>query len=205
MEQRTDEWLAARSGKLTGSRFGALMARTQSGPSAQRKNLISQLAVERLIGTCVETYQNSAMQRGNELEPEARFAYEMVTGRTVFEIAWVAHMTHEFVGMSPDGLIDDKGLLEIKCPSAYDKHMQALLSGAHAGEYRWQIQGQLWVTGRSWCDAVSYDPRYPERLQLAITRVERNESAIAELETECIAADREINELVQQMNELEAI
>src|SRR5690606_41887739 len=84
-------------------------------------------------------------------------------------------------GCSPDGLIGDDGLVEIKCAASMQKHLEALRSGAHAVEYRWQLQHQLMVTGRQWVDAVSYDPRFPEHLQLAVTRVERDEAAIAEL------------------------
>lgn len=204
MEQRTEEWFRSRSGRFTGSRFADLMAKTKSGPSASRGNLLTLLAVERLTGTCVETYSNAAMARGTELEPEARCAYEVRTGVLVEEVAWIPHPTLDFVGVSPDGLCGETGLAEYKCPSAMAKHLEALRTGAHAVEYRWQLQGQLWVSGRQWVDAVSYDPRFPPGLQLAITRVERDESAIAELEAACIEANAEVDAIVADLMRLSA-
>ncbi|RZZ85651.1 lambda exonuclease family protein [Pseudoxanthomonas winnipegensis] len=192
MIQGTDEWLALRTGKLTGSRFADLMAVTRSGPSASRANLIVAVALERLTGEPEQTFQNDAMRRGTALEPFARGAYEALTGELVEQVSFVTHPSLDFVGVSPDGLIGDDGLIEVKCPASQHKHLLALRDGSHAKEYRWQIQGQLWVTGRQWCDAVSYDPRFPSGLQLAITRVQRDEKAIKELEQACIEADAEI-------------
>lgn len=200
--QGTVEWFALRAGRFTGSRFADLMARTKSGPSASRANLLATLAVERLTGMCVETYSNAAMQRGTELEPEARAAYESHIGDLVQEVAWIPHPTLDYVGISPDGLVGDAGLVEIKCPSAMAKHLEALRSGSHAVEYKWQLQGQLWVTGRQWVDAASYDPRWPEGLRLAITRVDRDEAAIAELESACKAAEVELLAIVEELNQL---
>lgn len=194
--QRDAQWFIDRAGKFTGSRFSDLMAKTRSGPAASRKNLITRLAVERLIGTCVETYSNAAMQRGTELEPAAIEAYENDQLCAVEFADFILHPKLPYVGISPDGLVGDDGLVEVKCPTAEAKHYEALRFGSHADEYKWQIQGQLWVTGRSWCDAVSYDPRFPDGLQLAIVRVDRDESAIAELEAECIAAQSEVAEQV---------
>ena len=202
MIQGSEEWFAARAGKFTGSRFSDLMARTRSGPSTSRANLLATLAVERLTGMCVETYTNGAMQRGTELEPFARTAYEAHIGDLVQEVAWVPNPTLSFVGVSPDGLVGDDGLVEIKCPMAMAKHLAALRAGDHATEYKWQIQGQMWVAEKAWCDAVSYDPRYPQGLQLAITRVERDEKAIAELEAACIEANEEVNAMVLELQQL---
>jgi putative phage-type endonuclease len=204
MLQRSPEWLAARAGRLTGSRFSDLMAVTRSGPSTSRKNLIAQLACERMTGTCVEGYQNDAMRRGTELEPQARAAYEAHTGEIVTEAAFLIHPRLTYVGVSPDGLVGLDGMVEIKCPAAMGKHLEALLSGAHATEYAWQVQGQLWVAGRAWCDVTSYDPRFPDGLQLAITRVKRDDVAIKKLEAECIAADAEIAAMVDRLSEMQA-
>ena len=200
--QRSAIWFARRAGRLTGSRFSGLMAVTKTGPSASRKNLIAALAVERITGACIETYSNDAMKRGTELEPLARAVYEAFTLKLVEEIDFIQHSDLDYVGVSPDGLVNDDGLVEIKCPASMAKHSDALRFGAHADEYKWQIQGQLWVTKRAWCDAVSFDPRFPEGLQLSIKRVIRDDEAIAELERECIAANIEINELVKEFNKL---
>jgi hypothetical protein len=82
------------------------------------------------------------------------------------------------------------------------KHLEALRSCAHATEYRWQVQGQLWVTDRTWCDVVSFDPRWPDGLQLAIHRVFRDEAAIAELRAECARADAEVTAIVADLTAL---
>lgn len=199
--QGSDEWLRARAGKFTASRASDLMAKTRSGASTSRANLLALLAVERITGQCVETYTNGAMQRGTELEPEARAAYEAHAGSLCEEVGIVVHPELDYVTCSPDGLVGDDGLLEIKCPQAMAKHLEALRSGSHAVEYRWQVQHQMMVTGRAWCDVVSYDPRWPEGLQLAITRVERDESAIEDLRAECEKAERELQRIVDELRE----
>lgn len=202
MEQGSIEWLALRAGKFTGSRFADLMATTRSGPSASRANLIVTLALEILTGEPEQTYQNDAMRRGTELEPFARGAYEAHTGELVEQVAFVEHQTMPYVGVSPDGLLGSDGLIEIKCPASQAKHLAALRDGSHATEYRCQIQGQLWVTGRQWCDAVSYDPRFPEGLQLAIRRVERDEKAIKDLQDACIAGHVEVQAIVAELRSM---
>jgi putative phage-type endonuclease len=200
--QGSPEWHEVRCGRFTGSRFSDLMAATRSGPSTSRKNLLATLALERLTGKTVETFQNDAMRRGSELEADARERYAFEQDVAVRQVAFVVHPTLDFVGVSPDGLVHADGLLEVKCPASMPKHLDALRSGAHAVEYKWQIQGQLWVCGRRWCDAASYDPRFPEDLQLAVRRVERDEKAIAELEAAVIAADAEVAELVAELQQL---
>lgn len=200
--QATDEWLAQRAGQFTASRAPKLMARTKTGWGASRGELLSLLAVERLTGQCVPTYSNAAMQRGVELEAEARDAYAFQCLAVVEESGFIACTRLPNTGCSPDGLIGDVGLLEVKCPANMEKHLDALRFGAHAVEYRWQLQHQLMVTGRQWVDAVSYDPRYPDDLQLAIQRVHRDEAAIAELSEAITQADAEVEAIVAELREL---
>lgn len=204
IEQRTDAWLQLRAGRFTASRASDLMAKTRSGPAASRANLIAQLAVERLTGECVPTYSNAAMQRGVELEAEARDAYAFARLAVVDEAGFIECPDLPNCGASPDGIIGDVGLLEIKVPASMQKHVEALRSGEHAKEYRWQLQHQLMVTGRRWVDAVSYDPRFPEHLQLAIARVHRDETAIAELRAEILKAEMEVRDLVDELNRIES-
>lgn len=196
MEQRTDEWFSARTGRFTSSRASDLMARTKSGPSTSRGNLIAQLVSERLTGQPVETYRNAAMDRGIELEAEARDAYSFATGRLVEDVGIVICDHLPNTSSSPDGLIGDDGLVEIKCPAAQGKHLFALLRSEHAAEYRWQLQHQLMVTGRQWVDIASYDPRWPDDMQLAIKRVERDEYAIQQLRDAIIEADAEVESYI---------
>lgn len=202
VEQESQDWMLARAGKFTASRASDLMAKTKSGPSASRGNLIALLAVERLTGQCVETYQNAAMQRGIETEAEARDAYSFAKGVAVMPVGFVPSDSLPNTGCSPDGLVGDDGLVEIKCPASIAKHLAALRSGEHAKEYRWQLQHQLLVTGRQWVDAASYDPRFPDGLQLAVVRVERDEAAIAELAAEITAADAEVSALVAELQSM---
>lgn len=200
--QESAEWMQDRAGKFTASRASDLMAKTRTGPSASRGNLLALLAVERITGQCVETYQNAAMARGSELEGEARDAYSFETGIAIQECGFVQHPTMPYVGCSPDGLIGDSGLVEIKCPASMQKHLESLRSGAHAQEYRWQLQHQLMVTGRDWVRAISYDPRFPVGLQIAEVLVNRDESAIKELLEEIDKAEIEIAAIVAELTEL---
>lgn len=201
--QRTEEWFAKRRGKLTGSAFGDLMNLLKDGkPGASRRELVTRLALERLTGATVDGFQNEAMRRGIELEPEARAAYEAHTGELVELIDFVEDGGMPFVGVSPDGLIGDDGMVEFKCPASQAKHLEALRRGEHAVEYRWQLQGQLMVAQRAWVDAVSYDNRFPEHLRLAIKRVHRDEQAIAQLAAECEKANAEIDAIVDELRAL---
>lgn len=202
MEQGSPEWHAVRCGKFTGSRFADLMATTRSGSAASRANLITTIALERITGAAEPTYENDAMRRGRELEPLARGAYEAHTGALVELVAFTVHPKHPFIGVSPDGLVDAKGLAEFKCPASSARHLAALRTNAHATEYRWQIQGQIWVEERDWCDAVSYHPMFPSWAQLAICRVERDDKAIAELEAACLAAEAEVQDIVNELQSM---
>jgi putative phage-type endonuclease len=201
--QRSESWFQKRLGKITGSAAADVMNFTAKGePGAGRKNLIVKLAVERITGQRIDSYQNAAMRRGTELEPEARAAYEAATGYLADQTDFIVHPNFEFIGMSPDCLIEADGLAEIKCPDSQHKHFAALANAAHVREYWWQIQFQLWVAGREWNDAVSYDPRFPKHLQLAISRVHRDEKAIKELEAQCLVVEAEIQASVEFMKKL---
>lgn len=199
--QESQCWMLARCGMFTASRASDLMARTKSGPSTSRGNLIALLVSERLTGQPVETYRNAAMDRGIELEGEARDAYSFATGNVVEETGFVVYGDLPHTGCSPDGLIGSDGLLEIKCPAAQGKHLAALLRGDHAAEYRWQLQHQLLVTGRQWVDIASYDPRWPDDMQLAIKRVERDEDSIQQLRDAIIEADAEVESYIHSLQQ----
>lgn len=190
--QDSQDWKQARCGMFTASRAADLMARTKSGPSASRGNLIALLVSERMTGQPVETFQNEAMRRGTELEAEGRDAYSFLTGNAVDEFGFVTYDGLPNTGCSPDGGIGDDGLVELKCPASMAKHLDYLMRGTHAVEYHWQLQHQLMVTERKWVDAVSYDPRWPEHLQLSIKRVHRDEEAISELARSIKEAEAEV-------------
>lgn len=180
--QGTEAWHAARLGKVTASRVADMMARTKTGPSASRKNYRAELVLERLTGQRLDGYTNAAMQWGTETEPQARAAYEFLTDRTVAEIGFVVHPTIADLGASPDGLVGDDGLLEIKCPNPAT-HLELIETGAIPDKYIKQMQTQMACTGRNWCDFVSFDPRFPAEHQVWMMRVERDDELIAEIET----------------------
>ena len=169
MEQGTAEWHAARCGKVTASRIADVIAKTKSGPSASRGNYMAELVCERLTGVPQDSYKSPAMEWGTNNEPLARLAYESAGGVLVTEVGFVSHPTIIDAGASPDGLVGDDGLLEIKCPNTAT-HIDTLLSGKVPERYNTQMQWQMACTNRQWCDYVSFDPRLPESMQLFITR-----------------------------------
>lgn len=199
--QRDDDWYAARCGKATASRFKDVLARLKNGnPAADRQKYLTELVVERLTGQPVPSYENAAMRWGTEQEAAARAAYEQRTGATVEETGFVAHDTL-MAGCSPDGLVDWDGLIEIKCPFNTGVHIDTLLNGMPA-EHTAQVQGQMWITGRQWCDFVSYDPRMPEPLQLHVQRINRDPAFIADLKRQVAEFLNEVGAQVEALRRL---
>jgi predicted phage-related endonuclease len=183
IQQGSPEWFAARCGKATASRFSDVLAKLKSGgESASRKNYRARLVVERLTGKPLETFSNAAMQQGIEREPLARLAYEAETGNVVTEVGFFDHPAL-MAGASPDGLIGAEGLLEIKCPQLAT-HLEYLALDAEPAEYTAQIQGQMWILGMQWCDFVSFNPDFPDHLQLIVRRISRDDAFIAKLASE---------------------
>jgi len=200
-EQRTDEWFAARLGKVTASRVADLMATTKSGYAASRENLMAQLIVEQLTGQKQESYSNASMQWGTEQEPFARAAYEIATGTMVDECGFVPHPTIDGSGASPDGLVGHDGLVEIKCPNTAGM-IEALLTQTVPGKYNIQMQMQMACTSRQWCDYVVFDPRMPAKAQLFIKRVPRDPAFIQKMEAEIIKFLAELDGKVNQLKEM---
>ncbi|MDE1188544.1 MAG: YqaJ viral recombinase family protein [Pantoea sp.] len=181
MEQRTDEWFAARCGKVTASRLADVMARTKSGYSASRQNYMAELICQRLTGKSQEGFTNAAMQRGTELEPVAREMYVLNQfDAQVVETGFVNHPEISGFGASPDGLVNDDGLIEIKCPNTWT-HLETLKSGKPPLRYLLQMHAQMMCTGRKWCDFVSYDDRLPPELAYFETRIHLDETLVAEI------------------------
>jgi putative phage-type endonuclease len=199
--QGSDEWKALRLGKVTASRVADVVAKTKSGYSASRSNYAAQLIAERLTGTPAESYTNAAMQHGTDTEPEARDAYCFYQGVTVEEVAFVSHPRIGQAGCSPDGLVGEDGLVEIKCPQTAT-HLETLLGQSVPAKYETQIQFQMACTGREWCDFVSYDPRMPEHMRLFVRRVPRDDRRIAELENEVAGFLLELAVKLSQLNSL---
>jgi putative phage-type endonuclease len=201
MEQRSEDWFTIRCGKATASKIADIMAKTKSGPSASRANYMAQLVSERLTGVAERGFSNAAMQWGCDFEADARAAYSFRQDANVTEVAFVEHPTIAWSGASPDGLVDDDGLVEIKCPNTAT-HIETLLSGAVPEKYRTQMLWQMACTGRKWCDFVSYDPRLPEKMRLFVARVDRDEAAIADLEDAVAVFLKEVADKVISLREI---
>lgn len=198
MEQRSDDWFAARLGKVSASRVAEVLAKTKTGAAASRRNYALELALERVTGSRQERYQNAAMQRGADLEPLARAAYEAANGLLVEEVGFIVHPSIDAAGASPDGLVGADGLVEIKVPNSAT-HLDTLLSGKADPQYLPQMYWQMACTGRAWCDFVSFDPRFPEAKQLFIARVPQNAKVIAEMEAEVTVFLGEVETFVREI------
>lgn len=197
--QRSPEWFAARAGKVTASRVADVMAKTKSGPAASRKNYMAELLCQRLTGVCDESgFSSNAMQRGEELEPVARSAYEINAGVMVEECGLIVHPDIEHFGASPDALVGSDGLLEIKCPNTAT-HIDFLRSGVPDGRYQWQMLAQMSCTGRNWCDFVSYDDRMPEWAQYKCVRFHIDNERHAEMLEEIKRFLAELDAMVQDI------
>ena len=183
MEQRTEDWFLARKGKVTASRISDVMAKGRGGAeSLTRQKYIDQLVTERLTKYIQEGYTNEAIQRGVELEATARAAYCFAKDCHVDEIGFVEHPGISNSGASPDGLVQDTGLVEIKCPNSLT-HIEYILAGKPPAKYIPQMAWQMACTGRKWVDFVSYDDRLEdESKHIFIVRYERDDEYIAELE-----------------------
>lgn len=171
VEQNSQEWFDLKRGKFTASMFADLFAKDTT---QTYWNAIYKVVYERLSGETPETYSNQWMQRGLELEPIAKEWYELETFNKVnnggfFELS-------DWIGCSPDGLIDDDGIIEIKCP-AYNTQIGYLLDKQLPKIYEWQVCGQLYITDRIWCDFVSYHPKLPA----FVLRVNRDKIKESEL------------------------
>lgn len=202
MQQQSDSWWASRLGRATASRVKDIMAKGRGGaPSAVRTNYMMQLLCERLTGTREEGYTNAAMQRGTDLEPIARSAYEMYEDCEVLEVGLILHPSIEGFGASPDGVIllaDGRRGLEIKCPNTA-QHIAVIQSGKHDPQYEWQMLAQMACAELESVDFVSFDDRLPEELQYVCFRYHRDEKRIAEMEAEVKAFLEELATLEADM------
>ena len=201
MEQRTEEWLAQRVGRITASRFKAVLARLKSGQPAQaRQDYLMELVCERLTGQPTPHFVSQAMQWGIDQEGFARAAYEAKYGETVTAAPFIViEGINASAGASPDGTVGDDGCIEIKAPNTRT-HIQTILDGMPDEHYA-QIQGVMLATNRDWCDFISWDPRVPGEYQLFVQRIERDEDFIEMLKREIEVFDREVEATIRQIEE----
>lgn len=198
VEQGSEAWLQARLGKVSASRMADVTARTRSGYGASRANYAAELIAERLTGTPAERYTNAAMAWGTEKEPDAKDAYCFLRDAEIVPVGLVLHPTIAMACASPDGLVGDDGLIEVKCPLSAT-HIDTLLSETIPEKYVKQMMWQMACTGRQWCDFVSFDPRLPAEMQVFIRRVPRDNALILELEQETVKFLAEIDQTISKL------
>lgn len=196
--QGSPEWLAARAGSLGASQVADALARTKSGWGASRATIKGQLVRERLTGKPTEGFTSAAMQRGKDLEPQARSMYAFETGQDVTEIALVRHPVITGSHCSPDGLCGDTGLVELKC-CGDARHFEVLSGSAPEDRYVKQCLWQMACTGRDWVDLTYFNPDWPLEMQMVIHRIEHDAKTISEIETEVTAFLSEVDEAVADL------
>jgi putative phage-type endonuclease len=198
--QGTDAWRSARCGSLGASEVHEAIAKTKSGYSASRANKMASLIIERITGVPLPTFQSAAMATGTEREPDARAAYCFRSDADVKEVGLFRHPTMPGTHASPDGLIGDDGLLEIKCPQPA-AHLSALLGEPIPDRYIVQMLWQMRCADRQWADYVSYNPDFPESMKLLVTRVNRDDARLATIEKEVSDFLVELNSKVKSLQE----
>lgn len=197
-EQRSNGWLSDRSGKVTASAIYKVMAKTKSGYGADRANYHAQLVTERLTGLPTDGFRNAAMDWGIETEAQARAAYAFSINDPVVETGFWQHPMIADSGASPDGLVGERGLVEIKAPQSAT-HIATLTGAPIDKKYMLQMHWQMACTERDWCDFVSFDPRLPEEMQMHVRRVERDAEFLAEIEAEVSTFLAEVAATVAQL------
>jgi hypothetical protein len=203
-----ESWMAQRLGKVTASRLSDVIAKTKTGVSTSRQNYLIQLVSERLTGKKGDSFVNQAMLDGIEREGLARQLYMQSKSVSVTEVGFFDHPTIAMSGASPDGAVNAEedgkyvGLIEIKCPIE-TTHTNTLISKSVPSKYMPQIQWQMASVSPNvkWCDFISYNPNFPDTMQLFVARVERDDSYIAELETEVIKFLDEVNQTILKLKE----
>lgn len=200
-QQGTAEWRQSRCGFVTASRICDVMRKPRRGQteSTSRKAYMAQLVAERLTGKPqAQEFESWDTRRGNELEPIARAEYEIKRGVMVATVGSVPHPSIALASASPDGLVGEDGMVQIKAPRTH-VHLDYLMAGTVPAEYRPQMYFELACTGRKWSDFVSYDQTLPDHLQLFVVRLNRDEAEIALIETEVLRFLAEIDEIISKL------
>ena len=201
LEQGSPEWLMARRGKITASKVAEVLAVTKNGPSERRTKYLWQLVSERLTGDFTRTYTNDAMLWGIENEPIAREFYEALNDVKVEQVGLYIHPRFDFAAASPDGLVGDDGLVEIKCLTTVN-HLRAIHDNKPPSEYIPQVNWQMACTGRSWCDLTLFDPRVPLEMQLHTFRIERDDEEIEKMEDHVLTFNGEIEGIIAKLRSM---
>lgn len=202
MRQRTAEWFQARLGKVTSSNIYNVLSRTTKNlPTSKYEEYKIKLMTERLVGEISQSYTTAAMQWGIEHEENALKEYAFIYDTEVTQCGFIQHPTIQMAGASPDGLIGENGLVEIKCPQSAN-HLRFWMTETIKPEYLAQMHFQMACTGRQWCDFVSYDPRFAEQsahLRLKVQRIHRNDEQIETINQAVETFLEEIEQDIQQI------
>ncbi|EJF82923.1 lambda exonuclease family protein [Candidatus Bartonella washoeensis] len=202
MEQRTAEWFQARLGKVTASNVYNVLNKTAKGlPTSKYEDYKMKLITERLTGEISQSYTTPAMQWGIEHEEDALKEYEFIYDTNVTRCGFVQHPKMEMAGASPDGLIGEDGLIEVKCPQS-TSHLRFFMYDEIKPEYIAQMQFQMACTGRKWCHFMSYNPQFVGRstgLRMKIKRIFRDEKHIEEINK---AVESFLAEIEQDMKQI---
>lgn len=200
VEQGSEEWHMHRVSSLGASQIEPVMAKGKGGtPSVTRSNLMAELAAERLTGCRTDSFCSDDMRRGQELEADARRCYEFIKEVEVAQIGMFKHDRISFTHASPDGVVGDDGLIEIKCQKT-KSHIGYLLGDEIPRKYILQMQWQMACSdGRAWVDFVSYDPRMPVDLQLFVKRFHRDQPMIDAIESYVTIFLQEVDEMVARL------
>lgn len=199
LEQGTESWRQLRLGRVTASRVADIVARTKTGYSTSRENYLTELLLERITGFPTNRFQSDAMRYGTEMEPLARAAYAFDMDVNVEQIAFATHPSIEMAGASPDGLVGNLGLVEIKCPQPA-AHLETLLSETVPDKYVKQVMWQMACCEREWTDYVSYNPSFPPAAKMFVKRIPRDDAMIADLEREVRAFLADLDKKLEELN-----
>ncbi|QEE11715.1 YqaJ viral recombinase family protein [Bartonella krasnovii] len=184
MEQRTAEWFQARLGKVTASNVYNVLSKTAKGmPTSKYEDYKIKLMTERLTEEISQSYITPAMQWGIDYEEDPLREYAFIYDTEVTRCGFIQHPTIQMAGASPDGLIGEDGLIEIKCPQS-SNHLRFFIDGNIKSEYYAQMQFQMACTGRKWCDFMSYNPNFVGKstgLRMKIKRINRDEEQIEQI------------------------
>ena len=198
--QRSDAWFESKLGCLSASRVYDIIPGARGGYLASRDRLMFELLAERITGRRTEKYVTAAMMLGIDMEPVARSAYEAAMGVPVTETGFHLHPTIPRFGASPDGLVGEDGLCEIKVPNT-ETALKAWAGEDIDPRYQYQMLTQMACTGRDWCDYVIYDQRLPLELEIYIKRVKRDKLVVQLIEMEAKKFLAELHEIESRIRE----
>lgn len=197
MLQGSELWHQIRLGKVTGTGMKSVLSNGRGrAPSKMAETYMIELIAEKLTGQAKPFFENDAMKWGTETEPQGRAMYELNSGNDVIEVAFIERS--DFIGVSPDGLIGVDGMIEIKCPETTTQLKRALTDN-YSKDYTTQIQMQLWVAEREWCDFLSFDPRLDIDASYLLQRVYRDETFIQEMEEKTKLFIDKMNEILTKL------